>query len=478
MHSLVASHSKLSCKSDRDCVSFVCMTAWTPALPPGTPLYLGLADAIAGDVAGGALLPGGRLPTQRELASRLRLAVSTVTRAYAEAERRGLISSEVGRGTFVRHSTLAPLYPESDGAAIDLRGNFLLPWPLLGELRQGLARTAESGPEDEIFGYAPHRGLPRHRAAGARLAAGVGVPATVDRILVTAGVQHAMTVVFSTLLAPGDTLLVEELTYTGMRSLAQLLGLRLRPVRMDAEGILPDDLEAACRAGGAKALYCMPVLQNPTAAVMSARRCRDLAEIAARCGLPVVEDDSYGFLLPEAPRLAALLPDSYWLTGTSKSVLPTLRVGFVCAPPPAVGRLEAAIGATVYLASPLVAETVARWVEDGTYARVQQWKRQEVLARQEIARRAFDGLRYAADPCSPHGWLSLPEPWTAADAVARAAARGVRVTPAEAFAVGRDIPRAVRICLGPVPERAALERALAALAAMLRDRPDPGSIVA
>jgi DNA-binding transcriptional regulator YhcF (GntR family) len=155
------------------------MTLWRPALPPGTPRYLGLADAIAGDVAGGVLPPGGRLPTQRQLAARLRLAVSTVTRGYAEAERRGLISSEVGRGTFVRQSNLAPLYPESDGAAIDLRGNFLMPWPLLGELRQGLMRTAETGKEEEIFGYAPHCGLARHRAAGARLAAAAGVPATV-----------------------------------------------------------------------------------------------------------------------------------------------------------------------------------------------------------------------------------------------------------------------------------------------------------
>ncbi len=62
--------------------------------------------------------------------------------------------------------------------------------------------------------------------------------------------------------------------------------------------------------------------------------------------------------------------------------------------------------------------------------------------------------------------------------MARAAARGILVTPAEAFAVGREIPQAVRICLGPVRERATLERALAALAAMLRDRPDPGRIVA
>src|ERR1700692_1685361 len=98
------------------------MTAWTPTPPPALPLYLGLADAIAGDVGTGNLSPGAQLPTQRELATRLRMAGSPAPRAYAEAERRGLISSEVGRGTFVRQSTPGSRRPESDGGAtVDLR---------------------------------------------------------------------------------------------------------------------------------------------------------------------------------------------------------------------------------------------------------------------------------------------------------------------------------------------------------------------
>jgi DNA-binding transcriptional MocR family regulator len=454
------------------------MTSWKPELAGDRPLYRSLAEAIAGDVAGGVLAPGDRLPTQRELASRLGIALSTVTRGYAEAERRGVISSTVGRGTFVRAPALPPPEREGEPAAVDLRGNFLLPWPLLGELRDGLARTAAASSAREILGYGPDGGLPRHRAAGARLAATVGVATAPERVLVTAGAQHAMAVVFSTLLAPGDALLVEELTYSGMKSLAHLLRLRMRPVRMDREGLLPDALRAEQRASGARALYAIPVLQNPTAAVMSERRCREVAEVAAETGIAVVEDDSYGFLLPRAPRLAAHLPDAYWLTGTSKSLLPALRIGFLAAPAAMAGRLEAAIAATVYHTSALNAEAVARWIEDGTCQRVQRWKGEELAARQQIAARALDGLGYAAHPASPHGWLALPEPWTAADAVARAAARGVHVTPAEAFAVSRDAPHAVRLCLGPVAERAALERALTALAAMLREPPDAGPVIA
>jgi DNA-binding transcriptional MocR family regulator len=457
------------------------MTIWMPELRSDRPLYHALAEAVARDIDSGVLGPDERLPTQRELARRLGIALTTVTRGYAEAERRGLISCQVGRGTYVRVPAGERAAGEGAGAAADLRGNSLLPWPMLGELRDGLVRAVSTGAAEEVLGYAPHGGLLRHRLAGARLAAGAGVTVAPERVLVTAGAQHAMTVVFATLLAPGDTLLVEELTYAGMKSLAHLLRLRLRPLPMDREGLLPDALRAACAEGGAKALYCMPINQNPTTAVMSSRRCQAVAEIAAQAGIAVVEDDTYGFLLPGAPRLTPMLSgvaDAYWLTGTSKALLPSLRIGFLSAPAAMAARLEAAISATVYFASPLLAEAVARWVEDGTLERVQRWKREEVAARQEIAARSLRGLAYTAHPGSPHGWLELPEPWTTGEAVSAAASRGVLLTPAEAFAVGRDAPHAVRLCVGPVPARATLETALATLAAMLRDGPDPERAVA
>ena len=75
---------------------------------------------------------------------------------------------------------------------------------------------------------------------------------------------------------------------------------------MDAEGLRPDALEAACRSTRARALYCMPRLQNPTSAVMSDRRRRQIAAIAEKYRLTVIEDDVYGFLSPEKAPLAAL----------------------------------------------------------------------------------------------------------------------------------------------------------------------------
>ncbi len=449
------------------------MTSWNPRLPREGPRYRALAAAIERDIRRGVLAAGARLPTQRELARRLDLALVTVTRGYAEAEKLGLISSEVGRGTFVRRAAAA-----EEPAVADLRGNSLLPWALLDDLRRSLARIVESAPAEGALGYGPQGGTLRHRAAGLAFAADAGVPATLEQMLVTAGAQNGMAAVFAALLAPGDVLLVEEQTYSGMRSLAHLLRLRLRPLAMDREGIRPDALRKACAKGDARALYCLPVLQNPTTAVMSRERRDAIAKIARGAGLLVVEDDTYGFLLRSAPRLSEALPDAIWLTGVSKSLLPALRVGFLRAPEALVPRLEAAIGATVYLASPLLAEVVSRWLEDGTAERVAQWKREEVAERQRIAARSLAGFDVATHELSPHLWLRLPAGWSAAEAVAAAARRGVLVTGADAFTVESDAPRAVRICLGPPETRAALAAALDKLALLLRQPPAPAGVVA
>jgi DNA-binding transcriptional MocR family regulator len=454
------------------------MTIWTPELGPAgeQPLYRALAEAIGGAVERGELASGERLPTQRELAQRLGIALATVTRGYGEAERRGWIASEVGRGTFVRGVESGAVAAER--ALADLRPNVLPPAPFERELRESAARLIRDGAASELFDYAPHGGRARHRETGARLFAAVGVPATAERVLVTAGVQHGLAVAFATLVPPGGALLVEERTYSGVKPLAALLGIRLVPVAMDAEGLLPEALAEAAERSDSKALYAMAVLQNPSSAVMSATRVEVVARVAERLGLTVIEDDTYGFLLPEAPRLAARLPGAYCLTGSSKSLFPTLRIGYLAAPAPALARLEAAIAGTVYAASPLAAELVTHWVGSGLHERVVAWKREETRARQAATRAALAGFDYAPHPASPHGWLTLPAGWSAAQLVAAAAERGVLLSPGESFTVGDGAPPAVRLVVGSVPTREALAAAIETIADLLRRGAPSGGMFA
>jgi DNA-binding transcriptional MocR family regulator len=445
---------------------------WKPRVDrKAGPIYLSVARAIAADVQAGKLRAGDRLPAQRDLADAIGVTVTTVTRAYAEAQRLGLIDGEVGRGTYVRPPAFAPL-SAAETSTIDLGTNALLPQAHAGELRAGLAALVTRTDPEQLFNYQPHPGRLEHRASAARWLQRLGVPADPADTILTSGAQHAMVVALATLTAPGDTVLCESVTYTGMRSLAHHLHVRTHPVAMDEEGLLPDAVEDAALESGARVLYCMPTLQNPSGRVMSRKRRQELARIAARINLMVVEDDAYGFLVADAIPLVSLAPErTFYLSSLSKSLVPGLRIGFLRTPPGWIDRVAGAVFATTVTVTPLAAAAASQWMDDGTVDRVIGWKRQEVKARQQITRSLLrDHLTGA--PESQHLWLTLPSHWPADDFAREARQRGVIVTSGREFAVARhDVPHAVRICLGPPAERQSLRSAVTTLAEILMDTP-------
>jgi DNA-binding transcriptional MocR family regulator len=233
---------------------------WLPNLETRKgPVYRAIADAIDEDVQSGALRAGSKLPPHRDLADHLGVTVTTITRAYTEAARRGLINGHVGRGTFIRGQEP---YDDSTGenGVLDLSINFLMPDKEVATLAAHLFQR-RALPWTQLFGYAPRRGHLRHRQAMAAWLKHLGMPADPEHIVLTAGAQHGLTCALGSVLVPGDTLLMEELTYSGARMIAQQMQLKMRGVAMDAEGIRPDALEAACRSTRARALYCMPRMQ-------------------------------------------------------------------------------------------------------------------------------------------------------------------------------------------------------------------------
>ena len=460
------------------------MTSWVPEIRQRRgPRYLAIAEALAEDAGAGRLRPGARLPTHRELADRLALTVGTVTRAYAEAARRNLVSGEVGRGTFVRAPALRfASASRAEPGLIDLSANH----PPLGPgdggsaaLGRALAALSRRKDLERLLDYPPPGGAVDHRTAGADWVARSGLRANAERVLVSSGNQHGMTAVFAALLSPGDLVLTEALTYPGMKSLAGLLSLRLQGVALDEQGMRPDALAAACRTRPPKAVYCVPTLQNPTASIMSEERRRQIAAVARAHGVLIVEDDVHGRIPERAPRpLSAFAPElSVYLTGTSKVLAPGLRVGFIAAPEGLVDRIAAAIRGTTWMAAPLMAEIAATWIKDGTAEAILKRKRKEAAARQRLAAKVLGRFVGRAHPAAYHLWLALPRPWrgdTFADGARR---RGVGVTPASAFATGRSaVPDAVRVCLGAARDHDQLERGLRVLAELLTASPEPAPL--
>lgn len=450
----------------------VIVTIWKPSLAGRTgPRYLAIVEALVDDLAAGQLRPGTRLPTHRDLAEQLGVTVGTVSRAYSEAARRGLVSGEVGRGTFLRGGER----PEESGDddVVDLSQNHPPEppgQPQNAALSVALASLTSGRHAGRLLDYPAAGGNAADREAGASWIARAGVAASPADVLVCTGSQHGLAVVLATLLEPGDLVLTEALTYAGVKAVAGLLHLRLHGLPVDAQGLRPDALEAACREGAARALYLIPTHHNPTTAVMPEARRREIVRVARAHGISVVEDDVHGLLAQERPHpIAALAPElTYYLTSTSKTLAPGLRIAYVAAPAPMVPRLTASLRATTWAVAPLTAAVASTWIRDGTADAILAARREEARQRQAMARQHLNGADVATQPEAYYLWLRLPDPWRADAFAAEARARSVLVTPAEAFAVGRGpVPHAVRLCLGAARTRETLARGLEVVRSLL-----------
>lgn len=436
-----------------------------------------IVEALAQDVTEGRLPAGAQLPPHRELADALRLSVGTVSRAYALAKDRGLITGTVGRGTFV--ATRGD-DEEQAGGELDLTQNFIRWDP--GESVAQLLRTAlreRSDLRSLMELYPGPAGRPEHRRLAARWLSRRGLAAREDQVILTGGAQHGLFAVMGALARPGDLIATEQFTYTGIKNIASQLQLRLAGLPMDHEGLLPEALDRLCATQKVRALYTVPTLQNPTGALMSEDRRETIADIARRRNLTIVEDDIYAFLVDRPPPpIAAFAPERcYYVTSLSKSIFPALRLGFVVCPPGGADRVAAMVRMSLLTVSALAAAVGTGWLEDGTADRIIEWKRTEIRWRWQMAARVFGIDTRQYHPAS-HLWLPLPAGERVEDVIARARAKGVLLTPTEGFAVDPQVlPRALRICLGVPLTRTRLEQALGVIQEALQGRAAPAQLI-
>ncbi|MCW5772893.1 MAG: PLP-dependent aminotransferase family protein [Rhodospirillaceae bacterium] len=454
------------------------MTDWAPILERRKrEIYLELAEKIADAIRSGALKPGAQLPTQRVMADRLGITVGTVGRAYMIVEQQGLISGEVGRGSFVRGPAAAVRSPKIEPAhenLIDLSVNAALT-PFHGEaLSRTLAELSRADGIDQLLRYMTTPWQAAYRAAAAEWLAQLGLAADPERIVLTNGAQHGIASAFAALLEPGEIALSEMLTYTGIIDDANRSGHALKGIVSDREGMRPDALDRAAVETGARVVFLQPTIHNPTCTTMSEARRRDIVAVARRRNLLLVEDDVYG-MLPERrpPPLAALAPErTVYLSSASKAMGPGLRVGWIMAPENLVRRLDEARYSMTGSQPSIAFEIARRWIADGTAAEIMRRLRREMAARQSLAKTRLAGLAFDFDPAAFHIFLHLAEPWRREDFVQAALTHGVRIVSASAFIVGREVaPHAVRVSLAAARDHDTLDRALVILAELAQARP-------
>lgn len=458
------------------------MTNWIPDLTTGTgPIYLRLADRIEQGISEGRLPAGDKLPPQRDLAYDLGVTVGTIGRAYALVRERGLVSGEVGRGTYVlpghgpqRHDAGAmadigrQAHVSEPSASTVAHGGAqggtrtILPPP--GMIRMDstaapdigqsaiIARVADKiGRESghEVASYT--RTLPASwLEAGRRWLTTAGWSPAADTVIPTIGAHSAILSVIAAMTAPGDFIAFESLTYSSISRSANLIGRRTCVVEHDGEGAVPDDFERLCAQVHPKAIFLMPAMHNPTLAVMSAGRRKAIAEIAKRHNVWVIEDAIYGSLQPATDDpIVALAPErTFFVGGLSKSVAAGVRGGWLSAPAPYVQRIMTAhkmlTGGIPFLLSELAAQLVLNGAADDIRRAVIE----EVAGRQAIAVKAFAGFDFVSAPHTPYVWMKLADPWLSGPFKSAAANEGVLVDDEDEFKPGRTERTHHRVRIG------------------------------
>jgi DNA-binding transcriptional MocR family regulator len=291
----------------------------------------------------------------------------------------------------------------------------------------------------------------------------------------TAGAQQAMALATSLVCKAGDGVLCENITFYGMKSLAEHAGYVLHGVAMDNEGLIPEALDRAARKTRAKVLYAMPTMQNPTGRTMGRNRREQIAKIVLRHKMYVIEDDNYALFAASdgasSEPLATIIPDRcFYLGGISKSLAPGLRLGFMQCPSDALfDAAVQAVRATIYAPAALGGLFFVQWVEDGSAFAIAEAVRDEIRRRSDHARKLLGPPWARGISGAPHVWLPMSE--NDAERVAgRAHRAGVMVTPPRAPIVGADPVTGLRVCLGAVASTAELTVGLERLRAALSPR--------
>lgn len=329
---------------------------------------------------------------------------------------------------------------------------------------------AADGPSALQYGVTEGH-LPLRQWISAHLAATVGVSAAPDEILVTHGSQQALDLLAKVLLDPGDLVVTENPAYLGALQAFQAYEARPVGLASDEHGLRPDALRSFLETSPVrpKFLYLIPNYQNPTGVTLPAVRRAEIALIAARHGLPVVEDDPYGalrFCGDALPALAAFpgARDCVYLGTSSKILAPGLRVAWIVAKDRALReKLVAAKQAADLHTSTFTQRLVHHYVSRPgaleshvSTLRAVYARRREVMLS-SLARELPEGCSWTRPDGGLFLWVTLPQHMDATALFHAAAREKVAFVPGEPFWVGEPARNTLRLNFSNASESAIRE---------------------
>lgn len=411
----------------------------------GRAKFQGLATGLDSAIRGGALETGQKLPPVRDLAWQLGVTPGTVARAYSQLIDAGLLTAGVGKGTFVADIKASKAPPKvrsagfvgaTDEATVNLQTPRI---PDAGQselIRAAMQEFASTADLTQIIGYPNHAREADYRKELAKWVAQapVGACSADDLVLTQGGQAGIMAVLQAVLTGPDPVILIEELTYSGFRRAAQLCRARVVTIPSDASGPIPQALEDAIREHGGQIFCTSSEVCNPTTRMTTLLRRMEIAEVAKRSGIHVLDDDCYRIGPSEGPSYRALLPHHGWyITSPSKNMSAALRVGAALAPEGWQAALDRSVqNASFGVALPMVA-VAARVLSDPRFADVSRALETEIAERVKVAVNLLGRYQLSWRPDVPFLWLDLPSGWRVPSFLRAAELEGVLLKGADDF---------------------------------------------
>ncbi|MBH0113827.1 PLP-dependent aminotransferase family protein [Novosphingobium sp. YJ-S2-02] len=459
------------------------------------PVYMQIIHALIRDIENGRLTSGTYLPSSRELASAIGVNRKTVVLAYEDLIAQGWLVSKGTRGTMVSQSLPQPTSePEASGVQMPEGAEFdfarpperplalpgtrgikldegapdgrLFPAELLTRAYRASANAAAA---TNGFQYRDPRGLPSLRESIAEmLRSERGLVVGPENICITRGSQNAIFLAAQVLVKPGDSVIMEDVTYEPAVAAFRNRGAKVIPVRLDGHGINLADVEQACRRERVRALFLTPHHQFPTTVALRPERRLRILDLARQFGFAVIEDDyDHEFHFESQPLLpmAAYAPGRTIYVGSlSKLLLPALRIGFIAAPREVIDAVAHVVSLVDGMGNSLTEGAADELIRNGELRRHARKVRQVYARRREAFAATLDDLfGNIADYALPDGglafWLRFPDAEHIDRIEERAPARGLRFASSRSFMLRPEAPRGLRLgfaSLGEIEARDAL----------------------
>jgi len=438
-----------------------------------TPYYWQIADQIKRMIIAGELADGSILPSERKLADILKVHRNTVIKAYATLKDMQLVESKQGVGYVVFYGTeeeqnavpnprnkvnwshiikdeyldMKETYDDifvkfSEGSKISLSTGIAPAIYAEEEISDDLASILnESGLLPAYL--APYQGDQTLRQQVLAFLRTKGIKAGMSQLQVLAETNQALDFIITSLLNPGDCVIIEEPVSPDVYRVIQLAGCRFITVPVDKDGMVCDNLEPLIEEHAPKFIYVNSSYQDPTGCILSLERRQRLLELSARHHIPIVEEDAGSSLNYEDGTISSLKAmdkndNVIYIYSFSLTFIPGLSLAVVVANEKLIRSLSYLVSIRIMSINWITQKLLAKYLSDGRYydkvdeMRLSSRQKRDMMCAY-LDRASSLGVSYIKPRGGVYIWCRMPDGLNGLDVAERATKKGVSVVPGEVF---------------------------------------------